>query len=125
MASDYPFKKIIGVEFMPDLCQAAQENIDNYSSDRRKSAQMEIFCMDACGFEFPAGPLVVYLFNPFSEPVFVKVMENLRQSLKQAPREVLVAYRYPEHERLLAEAGWLEKVEATEQWTVYRNCPEL
>ncbi len=35
-------------------------------------------CLDACDFQFPADPLVVYLFNPFSEPVFVKVLENLR-----------------------------------------------
>jgi hypothetical protein len=121
MASDCPFKKIIGVEFMPDLCRAALENITNYSSERRQCAQIEMACMDACDFEFPDGPLVVYLFNPFSEPIFVKVMENLRQSLMRAAREVFVTYRYTEHERLLAEAGWLEKVEGTEQWTVYRN----
>lgn len=121
MASDYPFKKIIGVEFMPDLCKAARENITNYSGERRRCMQIGMACMDACDFKFPDGPLVVYLFNPFSEPVFVRVMENLLQSWKQAPREVFVAYRYTEHERLLEQAGWLEKIEGTGQWTMYRN----
>src|SRR6476646_1262783 len=32
MASDYPFQKIVGVEFMPDLVGAAQKNIAGYSS---------------------------------------------------------------------------------------------
>ena len=132
MASDYPFRRIMGVEFMPDLCRAAQENIASYSSgahsahsvhsnDRQKCRQMEMVCLDACDFQFPGEPLVVYLFNPFSEPVFVKVIENLRLSVEQAPRPVYVAYRYTEHEKLLAAAGWLEKIAGTEQWAVYRN----
>ena len=124
MASDYPFQRIIGVEFMPDLCHAAEENIASYSAnsnDRQKCSQMEMVCLDACDFQFPAEPLVVYLFNPFSEPVFVKVLENLRLSVEQAPRPVYVAYRYTEHEKLLAAAEWLEKIAGTEQWAVYRN----
>jgi hypothetical protein len=121
MASDYPFARVVGVEFMPDLCRAAQENIAAYTGERRKCKQMEMVCQDACDFQFPAGPLVVYLFNPFSEPVFVKVLDNLRQSVEQAPREIYVAYRYTEHEKLLAAAEWLEKIAGTEQWAVYRN----
>ncbi len=31
MASEYPFQKIIGVEFMPELHRAAQKNIAGYS----------------------------------------------------------------------------------------------
>jgi hypothetical protein len=123
MASDYPFARIMGVEFMPDLCRAAQENIASYSTsspDRQKCRQMEMVCTDACDFTFPIEPLVVYLFNPFSEPVFVKVLENLRQSVEQAPREVYVAYRYTEHEKLLAAAEWLEKLTGTGQWAMFK-----
>jgi hypothetical protein len=124
MASDYPFQRIMGVEFMPDLCQAAEENIASYSAssnDRQKCKQMEMVCLDACDFQFPAEPLVVYLFNPFSEPVFVNVLENLRRSVEQAPRHIYIAYRFTEYENLLAKAGWLEKIAGTEQWAVYRN----
>ena len=124
MASDYPFPRIMGVEFMPDLCRAAQENIASYSAssnDRQKCRQMEMVCLDACDFQFPAEPLVVYLFNPFSEPVFVTVLENLRRSVEQAPRPVYIAYRYTEHEKLLTQSAWLEKTASTEQWTIYRS----
>jgi SAM-dependent methyltransferase len=124
MASDYPFARIMGVEFMPDLYRAAQENIVSYSAgsnDRQKCKQMEMVCLDACDFPFPAEPLVVYLFNPFSEPVFVRVLENLRLSVEQAPRLVYIAYRFTEYENLLAKAAWLGKIAGTEQWAVYRN----
>jgi SAM-dependent methyltransferase len=121
MASDYPFQRIVGVEFMPDLCRAAQKNIANYSSDRQKCGLIEAICMDARDFQFPGGPLVVYLFNPFSEPTFANVLANLLRSVEQAPRPVYIAYRFTEFEGLLTAANWLEKIAGTEQWTVYRN----
>jgi SAM-dependent methyltransferase len=121
MASDYPFHGIIGVEFMPDLHRAAEQNIANYSNDRRQCRQIETLCMDARDFQFPSGPLVVYLFNPFSESTFMAVLENLERSIEQAPRPVYIAYRFTEFEGLLKQAVWLEKVAGEEQWAVYKN----
>jgi len=120
MASDYPFQKIVGVEFLPDLVGAAQKNIAGYSSDRQQCRQIETACLDARDFQFPAKPLVVYLFNPFSESTFAQVLENLRRSVEHAPRPAYVAYRFTEFENLLAQAAWLKKVDGTEQWAVYR-----
>jgi hypothetical protein len=76
--------------------------------------------MDARDFQFPLDPLVVYLFNPFSEPTFARVLENLRRSIEQAPRPVYIAYRFTEFEGLLANSSWLEKIAGAEQWAVYR-----
>ncbi len=121
MASDYPFKRIIGVEFMPDLHRTAQENIAGFSSDEQQCKQIEAVCMDARDFEFPPGPLVVYLFNPFSEATFVRVLENLRLSLEQVPWPIYIAYRFTEFEGLLAQAEWLEKIAGAKQWAVYKN----
>jgi SAM-dependent methyltransferase len=121
MASDYPFQRIVGVEFIPDLHRVAQKNIAGYSNDRQQYNKMEILCMDAQDFQFPLDPLVVYLFNPFSEPTFARVLENLRQSIERSPRDMYIAYRFTEFDRLLAQADWLEKVATTEQWAVYRN----
>jgi hypothetical protein len=121
MASAYPFKRIVGVEFMPELHHAAQKNVASYSNDRQRCRQIETLYMDARDFQFPLEPLAVYLFNPFDEPAFARVLENLRQSITQAPRPVYVAYRFTEHERVLIEAGWLKKTAGTEQWAVYTN----
>ena len=121
MASEYPFKRIIGVEFMPWLHRAAQKNIAKYASERQQCRQIESICMDARDFEFPPEPLVVYLFNPFSEPTFAQVLESLRLSVEQSPRPMFIAYRFTEFENLLAQADWLEKVAGSEQWAVYKN----
>jgi hypothetical protein len=121
MASDYPFQRIMGVEFMADLHRVAQKNITSYSSDHQRCRQIDAFQMDARDFQFPLEPLVVYLFNPFSEPTFAHILENLRQSIEQAPRPVYIAYRFTEFEALLEKAEWLEKIAGTEQWAVYKN----
>jgi SAM-dependent methyltransferase len=121
MASDYPFKRIIGVEFMPALHRAAQKNISGFASDRQRCRQIETLCMDARNFQFPDGPLVVYLFNPFSEATFAQILENLRRSVEESLRTIYIAYRFTEFESLLAQAKWLEKIEGTEQWAVYGN----
>src|ERR1051326_1040879 len=96
MAAPYGFKKIIGVEYMPEWHRVAEENIRKFVAQNKIDAIIQNFCMDARDFEFPAGPLVVYLFNPFPEPILAAVLERLRDSLTKNPRPLVVAYRYPE-----------------------------
>ncbi len=119
MAAPYGFKKIIGVELMPEWHRVAEENIRKFAAGNPSASPMESLCMDARDFDFPAEPLVVYLFNPFWEPVFAVVLERLRQSLLKSPRPVFMAYRYVEFESLLQKCGWLEKIAGAEQWAVY------
>jgi len=125
MAAPYGFRRITGVEFNPAWHQAAEENIRKYitscSAENKPAAAIESLCMDARDFEFPDGALVVYLFNPFSEPVLAAVLDRLRQSFLENPRPVFVAYRYLEHEHLLKKGQWVDKVAGTEQWAVYKN----
>lgn len=121
MAAAYGFKRIIGVEFMPEWHRVAQENISKFAAANPSTPSVQSVCMDARDFEFPAEPLVVYLFNPFPEPVFVAVMERLRQSAVAAATPLFVAYRYTEYESLLEKSGWLEKSAGTEQWIVYKK----
>lgn len=125
MAARYGFKRIIGVEFMPEWHRAAQKNIDKFAAANLSAPAMESVCMDARDFEFPAEPLVVYLFNPFPEPVFMAVMENLRHSTETYRRPIWIAYRFPEFEALLRNLAWLEKVAGTEQWAVYKLIDDL
>src|SRR5579863_4590016 len=67
MASDYPFRRILGVELLPALHQIAEENLKKYSSESQKCFQLESICADAIDFPFPAEPTLLYLFNPFPE----------------------------------------------------------
>lgn len=121
MAAPYGFKRIVGVEFMPEWHRVAEENIRKFVELHPGCPPIESRCVDARDFDFPAGRLVVYLFNPFPEPVFVTVMERLQRSLQGNPRPVFIAYRYTEFEDLLQKYDWLEKIAGTERWAVFRD----
>jgi SAM-dependent methyltransferase len=121
MASDYPFRRIVGVELLPELDRVAQENIRQYKSPSQRCATIEAICADARGFEFPDDPLVLYLFNPLPEDGLMQVMESLSRSLEQNPREVWVVYHNPILERVLASNLVLERVSGTTQYVLYRS----
>jgi hypothetical protein len=106
---------------MPEWHRIAEMNIRKFTAQYGIASSIESFCMDAREFSFPAGPLVVYLFNPFPEPVLAAVLEKLRQSWVANPRPVFVAYRYPEFDSLILKSEWLRKIAGTEQWAVYED----
>ncbi len=121
MASDCPFRRIVGVEFLRELHESAAENIARYSNERQQCRNIESVCMDVRDFEFPPGPLVIYMFNALPEPVFAHVLDNLRRSVQANPRPLFICYRYLEFEDLLKECGWLTKADGTAHWAVYGN----
>jgi SAM-dependent methyltransferase len=121
MASDYPFRRILGVELLPELDRVAQENIRRYKNPSQRCATIESICADARGFEFPDDPLVLYLFNPLPEDGLIQVMESLSRSLGRNPREVWVVYHNPVLERVLASNPALKRVGGTAQYVLYRS----
>jgi hypothetical protein len=119
MASDYPFRRIVGVELLQALNDAAQDNICKYRSESQKCFAMESICGDAAEFALSVEPTVLFLFNPFREPGLRRMIENLEQSLRDHPRLVYVLYHNPLLEHVLDESTALEKVGGTHQYAVY------
>ncbi len=121
MASDYPFRRIIGVELLPSLHQIAQQNLQCYKNEAQKCFALETMCCDATNFAFPADPLVLYLFNPLAESGLRRVLLNLEQSLREHPRPVYVLYHNPLLEHVLTEGALLRKVGGTHQYSLFTN----
>src|SRR5579863_1085221 len=57
MASDYPFRRVLGVELLPSLDEIAKHNISLFKRDSQKCFALESICADATTFPFPDGPL--------------------------------------------------------------------
>jgi SAM-dependent methyltransferase len=119
MASDYPFRRIVGVELLPALNRAALDNLSKYRSESQKCFFVESICADATEFAFPAEPTVLFLFNPFPEADLRRVIANLERSLREHPRRVYVLYHNPLLERVLEESAALEKIGGSHQYAVY------
>jgi len=119
MASDYPFRRIVGVELLPELHRVAQENIRKYKSDSQRCFALESICADAREFIFPPEPTVLYLFNPLPEPGLVQLLANLEHSLREHPRPVFVIYHNMVLEHVLVGNAWLRKLGGTHQYASY------
>lgn len=119
MASEYPFRQIVGVELLPALHEAAQENLSKYRSESQKCFALEAICADATEFSFPAEPTVLYLFNPLPESGLRRVIANLEKSLSEHPRMVYVLYHNPLLEHVLTGSGPWTQMFGTHQYVVY------
>jgi len=121
MASEYPFRKIVGVELIAELHRAAEENIRLYRSATQRCSQIEAVCADACEFVLPATPLVLYLFHPLPEVGLQRVLRNLERSLEQSPRPGWIVYHNPAMDSILGASRALVRAGGTEQYSVFKN----
>ena len=121
MASEYPFRRIVGVEILPELHRAAEENIASYQSTTQQCRQIESVCADASEFELPEGPLVLYLFNPLPEAWLIQILEDLEESLRQHPRPLYVLYQNPLLDHVLKGSTSLKCTGGTHQYSIHTN----
>jgi SAM-dependent methyltransferase len=119
LASEFPFRRIVGIELLPELNRIAEENIRKFANAQGRALALEAICGDATEFEFPDEPLVIYFFHPLTEAGFRQVLSNLKWSLKRRPRPVQIVYANPVFEMLLAGTPEFKKVTGTPQYAIY------
>jgi SAM-dependent methyltransferase len=120
LASEYPFRRIIGVEFARELHAAAQANLAQYRSPTQRCHAIELHCQDAAEFVLPAEPTVFYFYNPFDATVMNKVLANMRASLAAHPRPAFILYCNHLHRDLVLQSGFRE-IKATIWYSVFRH----
>jgi len=129
VASEFPFRKVIGVELAHQLHMIASQNITNFQSPRRQCEDVRSVNMDAADFEFPSEPLIVFLYNPFSEEITKLVVDNLMNSLDVNPRPVVVLYHNPVYTNLFEESSIFQENYADcrpgQNWKIYSLKPVM
>ncbi|MFM2422514.1 MAG: hypothetical protein RL291_1044, partial [Pseudomonadota bacterium] len=101
IASEFPFKKIVGVELSDQLHRVAEANVARYTPDSQRCRNFDLKCMDALTYPISDEPFVLFLFDPFSREILEKVVANVEASLKAKPREAYIVYVYPQFEDIL------------------------
>ena len=124
MASEYPFQRIVGVEISAGTASAAEENICAFRDSTGRCGQIEAILADACEYDFPETPLVVYLFNPLPEAGLRRVIGRLEDSLIKVPRPVWIVYHNPLLDPAVSGSQILMCVGGTGQYSVYRTRAE-
>ncbi len=105
IASEYSFRRIIGVEFSGELKAIADKNIRKYRSKKHICNDISSICADAA----------------VGEDVLRRMLANLKISLMQSRRQVYIVYSNPIFASLLDKSDFLKRVEISMQAAVYRD----
>lgn len=100
----HPFRKVVGVEFRRELCEAARINAAHL---RGRIAPISIVRGDAGSVDLSDGH-VYFFFNPFGPPTMRRVLRSIERSLIKNPRDVVLVYYNAVHEGLFEATPWLE-----------------
>jgi len=124
-ATTYPFKRIIGVEFVPELHQSAQLAVRRYQNKTGRGHNIDLLCLDACHFEIPTQDVILYFYNPFTEKVMAQVLANLEASLRSQWRHAVIVYLNSVCAHLMDRLHFLRLVEqgryGRDPYRVYTN----
>jgi predicted RNA methylase len=109
LASQLPFRRVVGVEYSPTLHQIAEQNLRVVRFAKRRSGPVESVCEDAVRFQIPEEPVVLYFFNPFTRQIMESVRDNLVRSYEGNPRSIVVIYHNPKHSDVWDAADFLKR----------------
>jgi SAM-dependent methyltransferase len=96
VASEFPFRSIVGVELSESLARVARKNASILRRRFPTRVPVRVELQDASTYPYPEGDLVVFLYNPFPEVVVRKMLEQLTLLLS-GTRRIFVVYYNPVH----------------------------
>ena len=83
VASEYHFRKVVGIELNPALAAIARDNVAHWTESHGADstadpiAPIEILEQDALEFDFPTTPTLLFLFHPFEAPVLRQLLRRI------------------------------------------------
>ena len=95
VASEFPFRDILGVELSPSLAKVARRNAVIIAERYPQRTAVRIAVADASRFPLPAGDLVLFLYHPFDAELIAKVVAGVEEALSAERRSIYVVYYNP------------------------------
>ena len=92
LASKYPFKQIVGVEYAPLLHSIALKNCAVFKSSEQRCSRITPLLSDALEYKIPHGPIVCFIGNALDPPTMKLVLQNIVHELFSEPRPMYIIY---------------------------------
>jgi SAM-dependent methyltransferase len=92
LAADYGFSKVTGIDFAPELCAKARENVATSRLTAGQKETIEIIQADVINYLDRADDDVFFMFRPFSLNLFRSVVSKLTNYAEQRSRCITVIY---------------------------------
>jgi hypothetical protein len=127
MASDYPYKTIIGLEYAKRLHDIAAENCRTYRNPDQKCHSLKPILVDVLEYTPPPGPIVCFMCNPFDHTTLRTVFNNWRTRFESGEREIRILYlnmrNIDESAEVLDNQNWLTPVAQNQRYVVLAPKP--
>jgi len=92
IASQAPFREIIGVELNPNMATIALQNIARWTRHEPHLSPIHLRQEDATTFTFPPGPCLAFLFHPFEAPVLRRFLRSIETQFAKRPGKLDILY---------------------------------
>ncbi len=102
LASEFPFRRVVGLELNAKVASSARENIRQWRERPRACKQIEVLTGDVLAFALPPEPTLLYMYNPFEGDLFRLWVQTLAFALRERMEPLYLLYTYPRYEAMLA-----------------------
>lgn len=107
VASELPFRQVIGIELNPAMAATARQNIHHWQQSHaaditaRRPIPIELLEQDALTFDFPSTPTLAFLFHPFEAPVLKQLLRRIETQFANRSNTLDILYVNAECRTLL------------------------
>jgi predicted RNA methylase len=110
LASEFRFREVIGVELDATLAVSARKNIEIWNAGGHAHAPIRVEHADVRDFQFPASPVLIFLYNPFGEDTMLEILARLEDVYKVSSSTVDILYCYPKYGYIFNETDRFDEI---------------
>jgi len=119
LASELPFREVVGVELNASLHDVAEKNLKRWREAGRAVCPVTLVQSDALSLSLPEGRLLIFLYNPFLAPMMRRLLARVDAVGKDRRGEIDLLYVVPQQEAVFAEFPqfellWSERIGMSE-----------
>ena len=105
VASRFPFKRVVGIEYTRELCTIATANVQAYRKQHPAVVSIDVIEADAAEYEVKPDENVFYMYHPFGPNVLRQVVLNILSSVERHSRPVWIVYCHPLYGDVIESCG--------------------
>jgi hypothetical protein len=121
IASLFPFKGVVGVEISKGINDIANNNIQLFNPPEQQCSNIKSYAADILDYELPDENMVMFMFEPFSQPIFSKFYARMLDKINEGNHhyvliflgEVFQEIKDPNSIFKLVQTGMIEEIAAT------------
>ena len=101
VATEFPFREVVGVDLSPALAATARVNAAKVAKQFPDRPRVTIAEANVIDFPLPSGKLAIFAYHPFGADVLARIVRNLEAALAADTPHVFFVYDFPVHSEIL------------------------